>query len=265
MYKRQAYFRPGGVSQDLPAGLADDMLKFVDHFPKVLDDIEGLLTENRIFKQRTVDIGVVTHGQGQRWYEFHIAGFESHAGTTPMPRRRDALLGAARIVELFNRVALAHAPLAMGTCGVIEARPGSRNVIPGSVFLTGEFRHPEAAVLAAMDEALRAGAAEIAARGGLTCDVAEISYYPPVPFETGCVEAVRRAARGLGLSHRDIVSGAGHDACWVALVAPTAMIFTPCVDGVSHNESERISPEWAAAGANVLLHAALEKAEVVAG
>jgi N-carbamoyl-L-amino-acid hydrolase len=222
------------------------------------------IEQGPILEDEKIDIGVVTHGQGQRWYEYAIKGFESHAGSTPMPRRRDALLGAARIVELVNRTALAHPPLAMGTCGVIESKPGSRNVIPGEVFLTSEFRHPDDAVLNAMDAALREGVADIAARGRLEIELREISYYPPVPFEAGCVAAVRRAAQELGYSHRDIVSGAGHDACWVALVAPTAMIFTPCVDGISHNESETITPEWASAGANVLLRAALEKAGVVA-
>jgi N-carbamoyl-L-amino-acid hydrolase len=114
-----------------------------------------------------------------------------------------------------------------------------------------------------MDAALRAGVAEIAAAIGLTYALDQIFYYPPVAFDPGCVEAVRRAASHFGYSHRDIVSGAGHDACYIARVAPTAMIFTPCVDGVSHNEAERIYPEWASAGANVLMHAVLEKAEIV--
>jgi beta-ureidopropionase / N-carbamoyl-L-amino-acid hydrolase len=137
-------------------------------------------------------------------------------------------------------------------------------VIPGEVFMTCEFRHPIDATLSEMDAALKDGVAAIAAKNGLTFDLKQVFYYPPVPFDEGCVSAVRRAARHLGLSHRDIVSGAGHDACYLARVAPTSMIFTPCVDGVSHNESEDIKQEWSTAGANVLMHAVLEKAEIVA-
>ena len=141
--------------------------------------------------------------------------------------------------------------------------PGSRNVIPGEVFLTCEFRHPEEAVLTAMEAELRAGISAIADAAALDADIRRVFVYPPVPFDGALVGAVRRAAERGGFSHRDIVSGAGHDACYIARVAPTAMIFTPCVGGVSHNESEEISPAWASAGAQVLLHAVLETAEVV--
>ncbi len=138
-----------------------------------------------------------------------------------------------------------------------------RNVIPGEVFMTCEFRHPDDATLSEMDAALRTGVEAIATKIGLTYDLKQIFYYPPVPFDSECVEAVRRAAKHFGYSHRDIVSGAGHDACYMARVAPTSMVFTPCVDGISHNESEDIKPDWATAGANVLMHAVLEKAEIV--
>ena len=184
-------------------------------------------------------------------------------GSTPMPGRRDALVGAARVVELVNRIGLAHPPLAVATTGMLTPYPGSRNVIPGEVFLTCEFRHPELSMLVAMDRELRDGIAEICATAGLEADIKQVFEYPPVPFDEGCVAAVRRAAAKGGFSHRDIVSGAGHDACYIARVAPTAMIFTPCVDGVSHNESEEISPAWASAGTQVLLDAVLETAEVV--
>jgi N-carbamoyl-L-amino-acid hydrolase len=222
------------------------------------------IEQGPILEDESIDVGIVTHGQGQRWYEIRLTGFESHAGSTPMPRRKDALLGAARIVELVNRIGLANAPLAVSTVGMLNPYPNSRNVIPGEVFMTCEFRHPIDATLSAMDEALKEGVDEIIKKIGLTCDLKQVFYYPPVPFDEGCVSAVRRAAKHLGLSHRDIVSGAGHDACYLARVAPTSMIFTPCVDGVSHNESEDIKPEWATAGANVLMHAVLEKAEIVA-
>ena len=222
------------------------------------------IEQGPILEDEKIDIGVVTHGQGQRWYEITLTGFESHAGSTPMPRRKDALLGAARIVDLVNRVGLDHPPLAVATTGMLNPYPNSRNVIPGEVFMTCEFRHPESAVLEAMDKELRAGVAEIAAKIGLTYEMKQVFNYAPVPFDPSCVDAVRRAAQSCGFTHRDIVSGAGHDACYIAQVAPTSMIFTPCVDGISHNEAETISPEWAAAGTQVLMHAVLDKAEVVA-
>ena len=221
------------------------------------------IEQGPILEAENFEVGIVTHGQGQRWYEIDLTGFESHAGSTPMPRRKDALLGASRIVELVNRTALAQAPLAVGTVGMLNPYPNSRNVIPGSAFVACEFRHPDDAVLSAMDQALREGVDAIAKEIGLTYDIRQIFYYKPVAFDRDCVAAVRRAAQHFGYSHRDIVSGAGHDACYIARVAPTSMIFTPCVDGVSHNEAEDIKPDWATAGANVLMHAVLEKAEVI--
>jgi len=222
------------------------------------------IEQGPILEDESIDIGVVTHGQGQRWYEIRLTGFESHAGSTPMPRRKDALLGAARIVELVNQIGLSKAPLAVSTVGMLNPYPNSRNVIPGEVFMTIDFRHPIDATLSEMDVALREGVEKIAAAIGLSSDIKQVFYYAPVAFDEGCIAAVRRAAKHLGLSHRDIVSGAGHDACYLARVAPTSMVFTPCVDGVSHNESEDIKQEWATAGANVLMQAALEKAEIVA-
>ena len=222
------------------------------------------IEQGPILEVENIDVGVVTHGQGQRWYEIRLTGFESHAGSTPMPRRKDALLGAARIVELVNSIGLSKAPLGVSTVGMLNPYPNSRNVIPGEVFMTSEFRHPIDATLSDMDAKLRAGVAEICKTIGLEFDLKQVFYYPPVEFDKSCVEAVRRAAQHLGYSHRDIVSGAGHDACYLNRVTPTSMIFTPCVDGVSHNESEDIKQEWSTAGANVLLHAVLEKAEIVA-
>ena len=221
------------------------------------------IEQGPILEDENIEIGVVTHGQGQRWYEVRLTGFESHAGSTPMARRKDALLGASRIVELVNQIGLNHAPLAMATVGMLNPYPGSRNVIPGEVFMTCEFRHPQDATLAQMDAALKAGIAEIVARNGLTYDLKQVFDYPAVPFDEGCVRAVREAAKKLGYTHRDIVSGAGHDACYLNRVCPTSMIFTPCVDGISHNEVEDIKPEWSTAGANVLMLAVLEKAEIV--
>ena len=155
---------------------------------------------------------------------------------------------------------LEHPPLACATVGMMEVYPNSRNVIPGRVFLTVDFRHPDDDVLAGMDREMRDGVAAICADIGLNADIKQIFYYAPVEFEESCVDAVRRATEECGYSMRDMVSGAGHDACYVAEIAPTSMIFVPCVDGISHNEIEDAKPEWITAGADVLLHAILAKA-----
>jgi beta-ureidopropionase / N-carbamoyl-L-amino-acid hydrolase len=220
------------------------------------------IEQGPILEDENLEVGVVTHGQGQRWYEIRLTGFESHAGSTPMPRRKDALVGAARIVELVNAIGLSKAPLGVSTTGMLIPYPNSRNVIPGEVFMTCEFRHPDNTILTSMDEAFREGVETITKAIGLTCDLKQVFYYEPVAFDKTCVDAVRRGAERLGYTHRDIISGAGHDACYMARVAPTSMVFTPCVDGISHNEAEDISQEWSTAGANVLMHAVLEKAEI---
>ncbi|MGE0254815.1 MAG: Zn-dependent hydrolase [Alphaproteobacteria bacterium] len=221
---------------------------------------EAHIEQGPILEAGGETIGVVTGGQGQRWYEVTLTGVESHAGPTPMDRRRDALLGAARIVELVNRIGLDRAPLACATVGMLENYPNSRNVIPGRVFLTVDLRHPDDAVLSGMDQALRAGIAAIAGGIGLAAAIEEVLYSPPVAFDPACVDAVRRSAAARGYGARDIVSGAGHDACNIAAVAPTAMIFIPCIGGISHNEIEDAKPEWVTAGAQVLLDAVLDAA-----
>lgn len=221
------------------------------------------IEQGPILEAEGVDIGIVTHGQGQRWFDVTFTGFESHAGTTPMPRRRDALLGAARLVQAVNEIALQNAPHAVGTVGMLSPYPGSRNVIPGSASMSVDFRHPVDTTLSEMKEKLSAAIDRITTEVKLTAEVREVFYYAPVEFDHDCVAAVRRAAERLGHSHRDIVSGAGHDACYIARVAPTSMVFCPCVDGVSHNEAEDIKHEWASAGADVLFHAVVETAEIV--
>ena len=220
------------------------------------------IEQGPILEEEGIEIGVVTAANGQKWYEITLEGVESHAGPTPMNRRKDALVGAARIVDLVNRIGFAHDPSACATCGMIQAYPNSRNVIPGRVFLTVDFRHPEAERLLSMDRQLRAGVEEIAAKAGLKVAMRMVADYAPQPFDPACIDAVRKAAMRLGHSTRDITSGAGHDAVYMARICPTAMIFTPCVDGISHNEAEDMKPEWATAGCNVLAHAVLEKAEV---
>jgi beta-ureidopropionase / N-carbamoyl-L-amino-acid hydrolase len=223
------------------------------------------IEQGPILEEAGIDIGIVTAANGQKWYEITLTGVESHAGPTPMNRRKDALVGAARIVELVNSIGHAHDPAACATVGMVQVHPNSRNVIPGQVFLTVDFRHPLADKLHSMDARLRAGITEIVAKAGLTYEMMLVADFPPQPFDASCVDAVRRAAGQLGLSTREITSGAGHDAVYMARVCPTAMIFTPCVDGISHNETEDIKPEWATAGADVLIQAVLEKAEIVGG
>jgi N-carbamoyl-L-amino-acid hydrolase len=222
---------------------------------------EAHIEQGPILEDEEITIGVVTDAQGQRWYEATLTGVESHAGPTPMRVRKDALLGASRIVELVNRIGLDHAPLACATVGMMNVFPNSRNVIPGQVFLTIDFRHPDDAILAKMDAALKAGVQEITENIGLELDMEQIFYYAPIHFDEDCVSAVREGTRACDYSMREIVSGAGHDACYLANVAPTSMIFIPCIDGISHNEVEDAKPEWVTAGCDVLLHAVLEKAE----
>ena len=217
------------------------------------------IEQGPILEAEQKTIGVVTDAQGQRWYEITLTGQEAHAGPTPMPRRRDALLGAAPL-GIWLPYGLYHAPFACATVGMMQVHPNSRNVIPGRVFFTVDFRHPEDAVLAKMDAALREGVAKIAEGIGLETQLEQIFYYEPVKFDAACVTSVRAAAERFGYSHRDMVSGAGHDACYLAQVAPTSMVFVPCVDGISHNEIEDATPEWIEAGANVLLHAMLSRA-----
>ncbi|GAB0114358.1 allantoate amidohydrolase [Acidisoma sp. C75] len=202
-------------------------------------------------------IGVVTGVQGMRWYEVTVTGNDSHAGSTPMRLRHDALLAAARMIEAVHHIAMEHAPDAVGTVGLIEARPNSRNVIPGETFFTVDFRHPEDAVLAEMERKLDQRIAEIAAASGVSAALTQIWNSPAVRFDAACVRAVREAAEAAGLPHRDIVSGAGHDSAYIAAVAPTTMVFVPCAGGVSHNELESAEVEHVAAGAHVILQAVL--------
>lgn len=214
------------------------------------------IEQGPILEAENIEIGVVTTAQGQRWYELEITGFSAHAGTTPMDRRRDALLGFAAMVIAVNNIGKDFMPDARATVGMAQITPNSRNVVPGKVFFSVEFRHPQEAVLEQMELRLLAAVAKIGS-DGLSAHAERIFQYQPIRFDQGCIDSVRQAAQTLGYSHRDMVSGAGHDACYLSRVAPTAMIFIPCVDGISHNELENISSEWSTAGANVLLNALL--------
>jgi beta-ureidopropionase / N-carbamoyl-L-amino-acid hydrolase len=216
------------------------------------------IEQGPILEAEGLDIGAVTGVQGIRWFEVTITGQDAHTGATPMRLRKNALLGAARLVERVDAIAGAHPPLAVATVGSMRVKPNSPNVVPGEVFLTVDIRHPEPAVLEAMERELQAALGEACDPLGLAVASTRILDQPPVAFDARCVDAVRRAAQGAGLKVRDMVSGAGHDAAYVARVAPTAMIFVPCRGGISHNEAEFSSREQCAAGAQVLLQAVLE-------
>ncbi len=219
--------------------------------------LELHIEQGPILEAEDKPIGVVTGGQGIRWYDVRITGKESHAGSTPMSRRKDALVAASKVIVALDGIARAHAPHAVTTVGEIGIARPSRNVIPGEVFFSVDMRHPEEPVIEAMDEALRGAVAEACARDALPHEVEQIWYFPPVRFDEACIGAVRGAAQGLGYGHRDMVSGPGHDSCYTARCVPTSMVFIPCKDGLSHNEEESAEPEHVEAGCNVLLRAAV--------
>ncbi|MBL6773199.1 MAG: Zn-dependent hydrolase [Alphaproteobacteria bacterium] len=221
------------------------------------------IEQGPILEAEGKDIGVVTHGQGLNWLQVTLTGKEQHTGSTPMAMRRNAGLGMAKVTQLAHEIAMSHQPNALGAVGQCDVYPNSRNIIPGRVVFTIDFRSPDFEIQGDMEERLRTGTADIAEELGLEWEVETVGHFDPVTFDEGCVDAVRRAAERLGYSHMNIVSGAGHDACWINRVAPTAMVMCPCVDGLSHNEAEDISREWAEAGTNVLFHAVVETAEIV--
>ena len=224
--------------------------RFAAHF-------ELHIEQGPILEAEGATIGVVTGVQGMRWFEVTVEGRDSHAGSTPMGLRHDALLAASRMVGGVHAVAMAH-PDAVGTVGLIEATPNSRNVIPGRVFFTIDLRHPDDAVLAAMEEGVRAAIDDAAAESRVHAQVTAVWDSPAVRFDSACVASVAAAAEALGLRHRPIVSGAGHDSAYVARVAPTTMVFVPCAGGLSHNEAESAEQDHVTAGANVLLRAVLD-------
>lgn len=225
--------------------------------------LELHIEQGPILEAEGKTIGVVTHGQGLWWLEITLTGKDAHTGSTPMHMRVNAGLGMARITERVHQIAMSHQPNAVGAVGQVKVFPNSRNVIPGKVVFTVDIRSPEQGKLDAMKAEVMRAAHAVAKELGLGCEIEDVGHFDPVTFDPGLVTVVRGAAERLGYSHMDIVSGAGHDACWINRVAPTVMIMCPCVDGLSHNEAEAISEEWAAAGTDVLLHACLEVAEVV--
>ena len=223
--------------------------------------IELHIEQGPILEAEDKTIGVVVGGQGMRWFDVTITGWESHAGSTPMPRRKDALVAASKVVAGLDQLAHDHAPYAVTTVGVLDVFPSSRNIIPGKVSFSVDMRHPEAGTLENMAASLQDLVKDACGRDGLDYEVNEIWHFPPVKFDDSCIDAVRNAAEACGYSHRDMVSGAGHDSCYTARVTPTSMIFIPCKDGLSHNELEYAKPEDCIAGCNVLLRAALQLAQ----
>jgi len=215
------------------------------------------IEQGPILEREGTDIGVVTGVQGARWFDCTFTGQEAHTGSTPMSDRRNALVGAARAVEAIDSIARVHAPFAVATVGMLEVTPNSRNVVPGYVFFTIDARHPTNSTLDAMESDIRNALRKISVDLSLGSTVERIWSQEPTVFDSGCVDAVRTAAATCGYRARDIVSGALHDAAYVARVAPAAMIFVPCRDGISHNEEEFSSPAQCEKGAQVLLQTVL--------
>jgi beta-ureidopropionase / N-carbamoyl-L-amino-acid hydrolase len=227
---------------------------------KVAAYFEAHIEQGPILEAADKPIGIVQGAQGQRWYEITVTGQEAHAGPTPMKRRKDALVGAARMIDAVNRIGHAHPPYACATVGFIQSSPNSRNTIPGRVFFTVDFRHPDDAILTEMDRELREACRDAARSAQVEVEVKEFWYFAPTEFDKECVAAVKRAAEAQGFPAMDIISGAGHDAVYMARVAPTAMVFVPCADGISHNEIEDAKPEDLTMGCTVLLNAMIERA-----
>jgi N-carbamoyl-L-amino-acid hydrolase len=221
---------------------------------------ETHIEQGPVLEDHDVTIGVVTGVLGIRWYDCTVIGMDAHAGPTPMALRKDALQVAAKLMLEVVACAHRHPPHGRGTVGMVQVQPNSRNVIPGRVKFSIDLRNADDALCDAMDADIRAVAARLSADSGLAVEIVPVSGYPAQPFHAECIDAVARAATALGHSNMRVVSGAGHDAVYMARLAPTGMIFIPCKDGISHNEIEDAKPEHITAGANVLLHAMLERA-----
>ncbi|MCA0399835.1 MAG: M20 family metallo-hydrolase [Proteobacteria bacterium] len=215
------------------------------------------IEQGPILEDEAKMIGVVTGVQGVRWYEVTVTGQDAHTGATPMRLRKNALVGAARMIEKIDAIGHHFAPDAVATVGLVEVKPNSRNVVPGEVFFTIDLRHPDDAILDKMEAAMRAALPEVMNPLKLTFEEKRIWSNPAVRFAPELIECVREGARQAGYSMREMVSGAGHDAAYIARVAPTTMIFVPCAGGLSHNEAESTSFDECAAGAQVLLNAVI--------
>ena len=206
-------------------------------------------------------IGVVKGVLGLRWYDCVVKGMEAHAGPTPMALRKDALQVSTRIMQEVVAIANRRQPHGRGTVGFVQVHPNSRNVIPGTVKFSVDLRNIDGENLDAMDAEIKAFCEKTSKESGLPVELTQVSYFKPCQFEKGCVDAVAKATELFGYSNMEAVSGAGHDAVYVARLAPAGMIFIPCKDGISHNEIEDAKPEHITAGCNVLLHAMIERAK----
>ncbi|SDF04011.1 N-carbamoyl-L-amino-acid hydrolase [Massilia sp. PDC64] len=225
---------------------------------------EAHIEQGPVLEDANKVIGVVPAVMGLSWYDCTVTGMEAHAGPTPMHLRRDALQVATTIMQETVAIANRYPPYGRGTVGMVQVFPNSRNVIPGQVKFSIDLRNVTDDLLNTMHGEIEAFVERTRRESGLTIDLQRVSYYPPCPFHPDCVGAVRAATEKLGYSTMDVVSGAGHDAIYVARLAPAGMIFVPCKDGISHNEIEDAQPGHLEAGCNVLLHAMLERAGIVA-
>ncbi|SFQ70742.1 N-carbamoyl-L-amino-acid hydrolase [Pseudomonas sp. NFPP07] len=222
---------------------------------------EAHIEQGPVLEDRQTTIGVVMGCLGQKWFDLTLTGVEAHAGPTPMHLRKDALVGAAQVVSAVNRIAHEQQPHACGTVGCLSLHPGSRNVIPGQVQMTLDLRHLHADKLQAMVDEVRQVIEDTCQQHGLSFELTPTADFPPLDFDPACVAAVRQGAEQLGLSHMDIVSGAGHDAIFIAELGPAGMIFVPCEGGISHNEIENAAPQDLADGCAVLLRAMVNAAQ----
>ena len=223
---------------------------------------EAHIEQGPVLEDEDKVLGVVVGALGLRWYDVVVTGQDAHAGPTPMRLRKDALLAASRIVAEINAIAQRYQPNGRGTVGFLQVKPNSRNVIPGEVRFSVDLRHADDGELERMEQEMRTACDRLAREARCTASVDRVASYAACKFDETCVAQVRKSAQAAGLAHMDIVSGAGHDAVYMARVCPTSMIFVPCEGGISHNEIENARPEHLAAGCNVLLHAMIERAGI---
>ena len=224
---------------------------------------EAHIEQGPILEKEGIPIGAVMGAQAQRIYQVTVTGEEGHAGTVPMPLRRDAFLGASRMAVALNGLAFRHTPNPVITVGHVRVQPNSRNTIPGKTIFTIDSRHPDAKILKVVKSDIIEACEDIGANMGLTVEILETSVSSVATFDSELVESIRLTAAANSFACRDMFSGAGHDACKISEVAPTAMIFVPCKDGVSHAEHEYSSPEDLAAGTQVLAQALSAAAIVI--
>lgn len=217
------------------------------------------IEQGPVLEAEQYDIGVVHAAMGQRWFTVSIKGTPAHAGTTPMDMRQDAVAGFAELVLAVEHIGQTSTPDGRATIGRARIIPDSPNVVAGEVICSVEIRHPDVVVLERMEQQLHLRVQGLTQRR-LEVQLEKVSDYPPVHFDAGCVAGIEQVTRDLGYTSRPMVSGAGHDACFLNRIAPTAMIFIPCVKGISHNEAENITTDWAEKGANVLLNTLINAA-----